>query len=190
MADYFSIMLTIFLVNVIPAFMPPSWVVLALAMMHDSTLDPFALTLIGALSSTGGRAALALLSSMLRRFFTSELEQHAENIRIFFEKRGKELFIGTFFYSLGPFPSNLIFIANGLTKTNPRPVFAGFFFGRLLSYYALIVLSQNLFVMLNNYFKNETMIRYIFDILGIIAALSIILVDWKKLIAGLEENKR
>lgn len=192
MPDYLSVTLAVFAVNVIPAFMPPTWVVLALAMVHDPAFDPLTLTLIGALSSTGGRAVLALLSLYFRRFFTRELIARAEEIRIFFEKKGKELFAGTFLYSLSPFPSNLVFIANGFTRTRPFPVFAGFFLGRLVSYFVLIMLSQSIFTRLSDYFKSEIAVRYAFDIIGILAAFSILLVDWNKLIGGKNagENKR
>jgi uncharacterized membrane protein YdjX (TVP38/TMEM64 family) len=180
MADYLYLMLFVFVLNAIPAFMPPTWVVLALAKLNDSSFDPVMLTLVGALASTAGRAVLYYLSAFFRRFFTKDMEMHADEIHKFFEKKGKALFFGTFLYSLSPFPSNLIFIANGLTKTDYKPVFAGFFLGRLVSYYVLIALSQNLFSTINSYTGNQLMTTYALEALGIIAAFSVVLVDWKK----------
>ncbi len=184
MPDYFSLAISVFVVNVVPAFMPPTWVVLALAKINDPSFDPLMLTLVGALSSTAGRAVLAFYSSFFRRFFTKELAKHAEEIKKFFEKKGKELFAGTFLYSLSPFPSNLVFIAKGFTSVDWKPVFSGFFFGRLVSYFILIALSENIFSTLNNYFKNEQTVRYLFDVLGIIAAFSILFIHWEKLLGG------
>jgi uncharacterized membrane protein YdjX (TVP38/TMEM64 family) len=192
MIDYLVLALTIFVINIIPAFMPPTWVVLAMAKINDSSADPLLLTVIGALSSTAGRAVLAFYSSFFRKFFSKELEAHSEQIKLFFENKGKELFVGTFIYSLSPFPSNLIFIANGLTKTDPKPVFSAFFLGRLVSYFVLIGISGGIFATLNNYFKDESLIRTIFDILGILAAFSILFVDWKKItknMGGKNEQK-
>jgi uncharacterized membrane protein YdjX (TVP38/TMEM64 family) len=180
MADYIYLMLSVFVLNAIPAFMPPTWVLLALAKLNDSSFDPLALTVVGAFASTAGRAVLYCFSSFFRRFFNKDMELHADEIHKFFEKKGKELFFGTFLYALSPFPSNLIFIANGLTKTDYRPVFAGFFLGRLVSYYVLIALSQNLFFTLNNYTGNQLMTTYALEALGIIAAFSVVFVDWKK----------
>lgn len=188
MADYISIALTVFVINVIPAFMPPTWIILANAMVGDPTIDTLTLTLTGAVSSTLGRAVLSLLSSTIRRFFHGELARHAEEIRKFLEKKGKELFIGTFVYSLSPFPSNLVFIAKGLTEADWKPVFSGFFLGRLVSYYVLIALSVNIFSFLSNYADGGT-VRYLFDALGIIAAFSILLVDWKKLVGGKNDKQ-
>lgn len=184
MADYLSLAVKVFIINVIPAFMPPTWVILALEKINDPSADPFMLTLVGALSSTGGRAVLAFYSSFFRRFFTREMEAHAEAIKRFFQRKGAALFGGIFAYALSPFPSNLIFIAEGLTKVDWKPVFSGFFLGRLVSYSVLVMLSQDIFGLLNGYFKNEEYVRYLFDALGIIAAFSVLLIDWKKLMGG------
>jgi uncharacterized membrane protein YdjX (TVP38/TMEM64 family) len=182
MADYLSLAFSVFVINLIPAFMPPTWVVLAFAKINDSSFDPLLLTLAGALSSTAGRGVLSYYSAFFRRFFTKDMCEHAEYIRKFFNKKDKELFLGTFVYSLSPFPSNIVFIANGLTKVNYRPVFIGFFFGRLISYFVLIVLSQSLFFALSNYLNNQVLTSYLFEAVGIVAAFSILLVDWKKLL--------
>ena len=182
MADYLALALSVFVINLIPAFMPPTWVVLAFAKIGDPSFDPFLLTLAGAASSTAGRAVLSYYSAFFRRFFTKEMCEHAEYIRQFFNKKGKELFLGTFVYSLSPFPSNIIFIAKGLTKVDYKPIFSGFFLGRLVSYFVLIVLSQGIFLALSNYFHSEILTRYLFEAVGIVAAFSILLVDWKKLL--------
>jgi uncharacterized membrane protein YdjX (TVP38/TMEM64 family) len=180
MADYVQLALTVFAINVIPAFMPPTWVVLALAKVNDPSFDPLTLTLVGAFSSTLGRGALTLLSTFFRRFFSKELALHADKIREFFAKKGAQLFAGTFAYSLSPFPSNLIFIANGLTEVDWKPVFSGFFLGRLVSYFALIFFAGHIFGLLNSYFNNGQYVTYLFDALGILAAFSVLFVHWEK----------
>jgi uncharacterized membrane protein YdjX (TVP38/TMEM64 family) len=182
MVDYLSVIFSVFIINIIPAFMPPTWVVLAFAKISDPSFDPFLLALAGAVSSTAGRAVLSYYSAFFRRFFTKDMCEHAEYIRHFFDKKDKELFLGTFIYSLSPFPSNIVFIANGLTKVNYKPIFAGFFLGRLISYFALIVLSQSLFLALSNYFHSEVLTSYLFEVLGVVAAFSILFIDWKKLL--------
>ena len=175
MADYLSLAIIVFLINLVPAFMPPTWLILSRELMNNPSFDPLMLTVIGALSSTAGRAVLTFYSGFFRRFFSKDMSEHADEIRKFFDKKGKALFTGTFLYALSPFPSNLIFIANGLTKVDYRPIFAGFFSGRLVSYYLLIVLSQRIFHLAGEHY------RFLFDILGIVAAFSILLLDWHKL---------
>lgn len=189
MLDYLTVAALVFIINIIPAFMPPTWIILAGQMADNPGFDPLALAVIGAISSTAGRAVLTYYSSFFRRFFTKDLEAHATEIKAFLEKREKELFAGTFIYALSPFPSNLVFIASGLTKTDWKPVFAGFFFGRLIIYYAAAALSVHIFSALNGVFNNEQYVRYAFDVLGIAAAFSVIFVDWKKILGAVHEQK-
>jgi len=183
MADYLSLALTVVAINLVPIFMPPTWFVLAFAKINDPSFDPLLLTLVGALSSTFGRAGLSYYSSFFRRFFTKELSTRADEIKKFFDRRGRELFLGAFTYSLSPFPSSMLFIADGLTKVDSRPVLAGYFCGRLVSYYVLIVLSSNLYSRVSGFFHGDARLRYALDLIGILGALSVVLVDWKK-VAG------
>jgi uncharacterized membrane protein YdjX (TVP38/TMEM64 family) len=182
MADFISLAILVFVTNLMPMFMPPTWIILSLASINDPSFDPLALAFVGAIFSTIGRFGLSFYTGFFRRFLSKELAEHAEQIRQFFEKKSLELFFGTFLYALSPFPSNLIFIADGLTKVDSKPIFAGFFIGRLISYFLLISASSNLFDILGGYSGNQELLRYGFDIIGILAAFSILLVDWKKVL--------
>ncbi len=184
MADFLTILLVVFLINIVPAFMPPTWLVLALARMDNPGLDPLALVFGGAFASTAGRAVLSFYSSFFRRFFSSGLRERAEQARRFFERHERGLFLGTFVFSLGPFPSNMIFIADGLTKVDSRPVFAGFFLGRLVSYFLLVELSLRFFHLFGATVLGLP-IGFVADIIGIAAALSVVFVDWRKLASRL-----
>ncbi len=189
MFDYLSLAILIFLINILPAFMPPTWIVLAIAKINDPSLDPITLTFVGALSSTSGRFVLSYYSGFFRRFFTKNLKEHADQLKTMMERKNIELFFGTLIYSLSPFPSNMIFIADGLTKINSKPIFAGFFLGRLISYFVLVSISHNIFHVLMDYTQNRELIINILDILGIVAAFSMLLVDWKKLVPQAKSNK-
>jgi membrane protein YqaA with SNARE-associated domain len=180
MADYWSLAVSVFVVNIVPMFMPPTWFFLAYAKLKDPALDPLALAVVGAVASTLGRGVLTFYSAFFRRFFTKDLASRADGIKAILEKKHSMLFLGTFAYSLTPFPSNVLFIARGLTKVDSKPVFSGFFVGRLISYYTMVVLSQDFSGMLQQYLQSEVMVRYAFDVIGIVGAFSIILIDWKK----------
>jgi membrane protein YqaA with SNARE-associated domain len=182
MADYIVLALTVFVINVIPLFMPPSWFILAYAKVNDPSFDPLWLAVVGAVASTTGRAVLASYSSLFRRYFSHDLAQRADEIKQFFERKGKQLFIGSLTYSLSPLPSSMLFIADGLTKVDPRPVLAGYFVGRLASYYVIVALSHDLFMRVNGYFHGSPMVQYAFDLIGILGAFSILLIDWKKVV--------
>ena len=170
--------------------MPPTWIILAMAKVNDPSLDPIALTVIGALASTAGRWGLSFYCGFFRRFFTKNLEEHAGEIKAFFDKKSWQLFVGTFVYALSPFPSNLIFIADGFTKVNSKPIFAGFFLGRLVSYFALIIASQNILLILGHYGQSQETIRIVGDILGVIVAISVLFIDWKEVLKKINHGTR
>ena len=183
MADYLVLSFYVILINVIPAFMPPTWIVLALAMINDATFDPLMLTMVGTISSTTGRMVLSIYSGYFRRFFTKKHHARANEIKEFFRKKDKELFFGTFAYALSPLPSNFIFLAKGLTRTDSIAIFPGFFVGRLVSYFVLIVLSNHLFVTVGSLTQDYDFVRMAFDLLGIAAAFSFLFIDWDCIIA-------
>ncbi len=189
MADFLTVLLVVFLINIVPAFMPPTWLVLALARIDNPGLDPLALVIGGAFASTAGRAVLSFYSSFFRRFFSSGLSEHAEQLRRFFERHEKGLFLGTFVFSLGPFPSNMIFIADGLTKVDPRPVFAGFFLGRLVSYFLFVELSLRFFHLFGASVFGIP-IGFAADMIGILGALSVIFVDWGKISGSILKRRK
>lgn len=164
--------------------MPPTWIVLALAKVNDPTMDPLLLSFLGAICSSIGRFIMLLYSSFFSKYLGKSLSEHASEIKELFEKKGSALFLGTFIYSLSPFPSNLIFIAGGLTKVDSKPIFSGFFIGRLISYFVLIVVSNNLLERIGGY-SEDSPLKYAIDIIGILAAVSILFIDWRKLLPSL-----
>ncbi|MEM0360015.1 MAG: hypothetical protein QXK06_01585 [Candidatus Diapherotrites archaeon] len=182
MADYVSLGILVFFLNIMPALMPPTWVVLSLAKINDPSFNPFLLAFVGAVCSTCGRAVLTFYSGFFRRFFNKELAKNAAEIKAFFDQREGAIFIGSFLFALSPIPSNLLFVASGLTKIKVRLLLVGFFCGRLLSYFALVVLSHGLFAAVEQSAGpgSTDSLKLFFDVLGIVAAALLIFVDWKQ----------
>lgn len=128
--------LAIFVMNAMPAFMPPTWMAISAAAVALDTHNIFPLVVIGALAATLGRAVLALASThILRdRLLAPKYRTNIDEIRKHLENR-QALTVGVFlFYAFGPLPSNQLFIAYGLTKLPLRLIVAPFFIGRLISY--------------------------------------------------------
>jgi membrane protein YqaA with SNARE-associated domain len=122
-------------INVIPYFMPATWMVVAsfLIVFHL----PFWPLCVGcALASTGGRYVLAWISSRWgRRLLSADHQRNVAALGSWLNQRADwRRTLEVFLYSLGPIPSNQIFIAAGLARASIGPVAAGFFAGRLLSY--------------------------------------------------------
>jgi membrane protein YqaA with SNARE-associated domain len=122
-------------INVIPYFMPATWIVVAffLIVLHL----PFWPLCIGcAIASTAGRCILAWMSRRWgRRLLSPKRQQNVAALGSWLNQRADwARALEVFVYALGPIPSNLIFIAAGLARASIGPVAAGFLAGRLLSY--------------------------------------------------------
>lgn len=131
----------IFGLNLIPAFAPPTWMVLALVGFEYHDTSALLLAGTGAVAATLGRLTLARLSHVLIR---GKLLSDAQRANIDVIKNRLEqrptLTIGLFlFYAFSPLPSNFLFIAYGLTGLPLARVASPFFIGRLASYSFFIV---------------------------------------------------
>lgn len=179
----------VFLVNIIPAFAPPTWIVLAYFYITNPQ-NLLLLILIGVTASTAGRYALAKFSGkFFMKFASPEKKKEIELIRNKLQKRKKAKFLFSFLFAIGPLPTNAFFIAVGSTKTKLKEVMWGFFFGRLLSYLFLVYTSEKVFTAFEETLMGEAKIfTLVLEIIGVLLILAFFLVDWKKIIGLIDEN--
>jgi len=178
LSSYVEVTLIAFLVNVIPAFAPPTWIVLSLYEINNPQLNSLALAFFGVVGSVAGRFVMYLYSKALGKHIP---QKHADNLDYFRRLIGDKklgLFFGTFIYSLGPLPSNFLFIASGISGMEILPVIAGFALGRVISYASLAYASSKAFVFFK--FLGVENVRHAADLLGIVGAVSIVFIDWRK----------
>ncbi len=125
----------VFLINLVPAFMPPTWLVLAFFIVHFG-LPLLPLALGGAVAASAGRLCLALASRRWGRGVLTE-SQRASLTALggWIEQRARWAApLAVLIYSFGPVPSNQLFMAAGLTGMRLKPIVAAFLAGRMLSY--------------------------------------------------------
>jgi len=123
----------VFTVNLMPAFGPPTWIVLAyLKLRYDVPAVP--LVLVGAAASAGGRYALARGAHAFRRYLPREKREGLELLgrRLEAEPATSAGMLGVFL--LSPLPSAQLFIAAGLAEVRLGRLTAVFFAGRLVTY--------------------------------------------------------
>jgi len=132
---------SIFALNLIPAFAPPTWMALALVGFQYHATSAALLAGVGAVAATLGRLTLAKLSHrILRQKLLSAA--HRANIDVIKNRLEQRttLTAGLFlFYAFSPLPSNFLFIAYGLTGLPLLRVALPFFIGRFASYGFFIV---------------------------------------------------
>ncbi|BCG03583.1 hypothetical protein PPGU19_081510 (plasmid) [Paraburkholderia sp. PGU19] len=138
MSTLATLFVVVLLLNLVPAFAPPTWMAMSWVGFNISEGNPFVFAVVAASAATIGRLVLARFArSLLRGRLMRESDR--ENIGVVEEwlKKRRKLTVGAFFlYALGPLPSNYLFIAYGLSGMPLRVIGVPFFVGRTISYSA------------------------------------------------------
>lgn len=136
MAAHVILFLVVFLLNVIPAFAPPTWMVFSFLGFRLPEQMSWPLALVGAGAAASGRLLLGKFSRIVvRNHWLSETTR--ENINALkpqLEKRQKLTFSLFLLYAFSPLPSNYLFMAYGLTTLPLVRLLVPFFVGRFVSY--------------------------------------------------------
>jgi membrane protein YqaA with SNARE-associated domain len=135
-AELATVFSVVFVLNIIPAFAPPTWMALSWVGFNHPLVNPFVVALVGALAATSGRLVLAKLSRIIirQRFMSDAMRGNIDFIKGSLN-RHRTLTFGAFLvYAFGPFPSNYLFIAYGMTSLPLWLVTIPFFIGRIASY--------------------------------------------------------
>ncbi|MEK6958874.1 MAG: hypothetical protein AABW59_02400 [archaeon] len=183
--------LIIFAINVIPAFAPPTWLVLSTFYIAEPQELLF-LVFLGVTASTAGRYALAKGSwYVINKYGSMKRKKEMQFLKERLGELPLQKFFFTLIFALGPLPSNALFIAAGSAGIRLREMLAGFFVGRTLSYLALIFVSEKIFSSLELTAEgNATLMTLMIEIIGIIAIIAFFKFDWEKLLGKVETKER
>jgi membrane protein YqaA with SNARE-associated domain len=170
-----------FITNIIPLFMPPTWLLLSFFRVHYG-LPVWLLAPGGALCSTAGRCILALGARHLGARFLPEKERKNITDLGEFIRHKKLSFVGVLFYAFGPIPSSHLFIAAGLARLNLKVVAAAFFLGRLVSYSVLVAGAGAVGDQLIPLFKKQFggWVPYATAAFAVVFIVALVKVDWRK----------
>ena len=130
MMGYVVLAGTVFGVNLLPAFGPPTWAVLVFFRFHSS-LEAVPLVLVGALAAASGRLVLAFASSRFRDRLSPKRLENLEAARDVVAGGRKRALAGLGLFALSPLPSAQLFVAAGQVAAPIAPLTAAFFAGRL-----------------------------------------------------------
>lgn len=144
MTNLLALFATLFLLNVMPAFAPPTWMVMSWVGFSRPDANPALLAGVAACAATLGRLVLARLSCTLvrNRWMREADRQNIDVVRAWLED-SKGMTVGLMLaYAFSPFPSNYIFIAYGLTGMRLWLIGVPFFIGRWISYLTWTHIAQ------------------------------------------------
>lgn len=130
------VFLVVYVLNLVPAFAPPTWMVFSFLGFRYPSLNFVLLALVGAAAATLGRVSLAKMSQVVirQKFMSPASRKNIDAIREHLQGRQKATSGIFLFYAFTPFPSNYLFIAYGLTSLPLRLVAIPFLIGRTVSY--------------------------------------------------------
>ena len=182
----------VFLINLVPAFMPPTWSILAYFLIRfDLPLLPLAIG--GALAASSGRYVLALGSRRWGRRLLSPTQQtRLSRLGVWLETRARWTTpLAVLVYSFGPIPSNQLFIAAGLTATRLTPIVAAFLAGRLISYTLWVNLARVVAHRFEDLFTDHLQrgSAVAFELLAIAALVLFTRIDWPRVLQGAGSNQ-
>ena len=188
--EYLLLGAFVLLMNVIPAFMPPTWMVLVFFFLTFK-LSPIPVVLIGALSATLGRITLY---SLARYKFLPHLPKHSQkNYETFgklFHVHKKITIPALLAYAFLPIPSNQVYIAAGFAQIRIKLIASIFFLGRVISYSSWIATAHLASSQLTEIFERHLFSKYtlIVELLGFSLIYLISLFDWNRMLKKMSKK--
>ena len=180
--SYIGIFLLLIAVNAAPILMPPTWIILSSFFALDSSLDPIVLALVGATGATIGRLFLKRISVFFRRFVGKEQESNLDAIGNFLNKKKFGYTLTSFLFAATPLPSNMLFVAYGMMRAKSIGLYIGFWFGRVVSYYIMITISEAVLTPFLQLFEDKIIGIIVADIVGIGSVVFFTCINWKILL--------
>jgi uncharacterized membrane protein YdjX (TVP38/TMEM64 family) len=170
---------SIFAVNLLPAFGPPTWAVLVFFKLNgDLAFAP--LVLGGALSAASGRLTLASGSRALRGRLSAKRRESLQAAEEVLTGDRRRALGGLALFALSPVPSAQLFVAAGLLTVRLLPLTAAFFAGRLVSYSLYVggasLAERSLSTTLTDAFSSPVGIGL--QVLMLAGVVALVRVDW------------
>src|SRR5450756_1996122 len=125
----------VYILNTLPAFAPPTWMVLSFFGFNHPQFNFLSLALAAAFAATLGRITLATLSQFIIRnkLLNTKTKENIDVLKDALQNRKNQTMGALLLYSFTPLPSNYLFIAYGLTTLPIRLIAVPFFIGRMES---------------------------------------------------------
>ena len=169
----------VFVINMVPAFMPSSWMVMAFFYIQfDLPLLP--LTVGGALVSGCGRYFLARGSGWVKRRFMRDRSDDLDALGGYLNDRRHVVTPTAFVYSLAPLPTNNLFVAAGLAGVNIMAVLAGFWTARIIADTVFVWTTDQVFESLGDVFRGAfgSWLAIALQIAGVISIIVLYRLPW------------
>ena len=156
LATYLLLLVVAFAINAVPAFMPPTWMVVSFFYLHYhlAFLPTVALGVVG---STCGRIVLALMArSWLRPYLPAKFYKNYAYLGRYLGQNRKLTVPLVLSYAFMPISSNSLFIMAGLANIDLKLLILSFIVGKICSYSFWTTATYQLAGSLGFLFKNQS----------------------------------
>jgi len=135
-AEYLALLGAVFVLNVLPAFAPPTWMLLSFLGLAFPAGNGWIVAGLAAIAATAGRGVLAMGSRRLlrSRWVPEDMRSNLGRVGAAIHRRSKTAGGMFLLFAISPLPSNALFLAYGLTKAPLALILLPFFIGRSISY--------------------------------------------------------
>jgi uncharacterized membrane protein YdjX (TVP38/TMEM64 family) len=183
MEMYLFAIVIIIAMNALPAFAPPTWLVLVFFLLNNH-LNPVALVVLGVASATCGRAILAWYFRKFSHLVPTRFSQNMEHAGTFLSSNQSKRLAILALFLISPISSAQLFEAAGMAKTvSLKPLLVAFAAGRTISYTAYVtgasvVAASSIGEVIIHDLKSPWAIAA--QIAMILALIGLGSIDWKK----------
>jgi hypothetical protein len=169
----------VFAINLMPAFMPSSWMVMAFFYIQFD-LPLLVLTIGGAIISGFGRFFLARGSTWVKRHFMRDKAADLDELGAFLEERRRWLAPTVAAYALTPLPTNNLFVAAGLAEVSLPWVLAGFWTARIVADTFFVWTTDRVFDGIGDVFEGAfgSWIAILFQLLSVTSIILLYKLPW------------
>lgn len=136
MTELALLFLLVFVLNVIPAFAPPTWMAMSMMGFAYPNQHLWVVAAVAATAATSGRLLLAHLAQRIvrSRWAHGSMQENLAALADTIVRRRAASVVAFLAFAFSPLPSNFLFIAYGLTRAPLWLLASPFFIGRTISY--------------------------------------------------------
>lgn len=188
MIPYLLIFLGSTLVDCIPVFAPPAWM-LMLYIMLKFDLNPYFVVVIGTAGTVCGRMLFVtyIVPWLGKKTIGTKKDSDLKFVGRKLSEKDFTVFIFVFVYSILPLSTTALFMAAGLAKLKKIKIIPPFFLGNLIGDGALLITGHYAITHFSDFYKDSLSVKNVFLMLaGLVFISMFMFLDWRNLL----ENKK
>ena len=180
---YLLVFFAALVVDTIPVFAPPAWILLVFLLVKFK-LNPWLTVVIGVTGSTIGRY---LLTRYVPRISSRLVNRREDtNLRYIGSRIGKAKWssaVFVFLYTLTPLSTTALFTAVAMARIRPWHILVPFFFGRLITDGVLVFSGKYASASLADLIHGQANWKTVLTLVAGIVVISLFLfIDWRRLL--------